>query len=468
MLLIPQAWQSTPLDKKLVTISAIGITGYMLFPVFRYAAMGFAAPYFRISALWVSIALLTLAARALDLVISRGIEVKPLAFGVAAFGALLSAVLMGQLGDRVWMPHVVMVCGLALTSTIILVLVQKNLLTPNKVPLVLVAIVAIEIIVIARPSYVEGRAMVPPDLRAYDDGTPAALRTIREMDGDMYRIEKTYDSASLADSLAQDYRGVKSYSLHSRGLVDFFIGTGLIASTSNVMNFTNWLPNAGTRYMLNSLLGVKYIISKSSLDWPGFQLTRNVEGLQIYKNDLALPLGVVQTNQITRTELSKLSAFSPAEANIYRDVVMINSVVMDEIMAGHGLPFDLDELLRSTNLSLRDNYITPVKNLQSTGLQIDQFSDIQIKGSVSPSKSGILVFSIPFDKGWALKIDGVNTQTFRANFGMLAAPIASGQHSVELDYQTPGKLIGWLLGAFGAALLVLAFAMGSRLLQVDR
>lgn len=465
MLLIPQAWQGARLDRKLVTVSAIGITGYILFPVFRFAAMGFAAPYFRISTLWVSIALLTLAARALDLVICRGIKVKPLAFGVAAYGALLSVVLLGQLGDRVWMPHVAMVCGLALVSAIVLVLVQKNLLTQNKVPLVLMSIVAIEIIVIARPSYIEGRTMVPPELRAYDDGTPAALRAIREMDSGIFRVEKTFNSVSLADSLAQDYMGIKSYSLHSRGLVDFFIGTGLIAPTSDVPNFTNWLPNAGTRYMLNSLLGVKYMISRSSLNWPGFQLVRNVDGLQIYRNDFALPIGVVQINQITRAELSKLAVFSPANANTYRDAVMINSVVVDEIIAGHGLPFDLDELLRSTNLSLRDNYITPAQRLQSTGLRIDQFSNIHIRGSVSPNQSGVLVFSIPFDRGWALKIDGVNTQTIRANFGMLAAPIVSGQHSVELDYQTPGRFVGWLLGALGAALLVLAYAIQSRLLQ---
>ena len=41
--------------------------------------------------------------------------------------------------------------------------------------------------------------------------------------------------------------GVKSYQLHSKGMVDFFSGVGLIppASAQQAPNYSNWLPNAG-------------------------------------------------------------------------------------------------------------------------------------------------------------------------------------------------------------------------------
>lgn len=462
LLLIPQLWRGATLDRRMVVLSTIGFAAYVVFPIFRYAAMGFAAPYFRISALWVSIVFLMLAARALDIVITHGVKFRLLIIGIVVYGALLSLVLLGQLGVLIWLPHVAKLCGLAAIAIVVLVLAERHLLTANKLPLALIFLVVIEIVVIARPSYVEGRVMVPRELRAYEDGTQVALRDIRELDSGVFRIEKNFDSVSLADSLAQDYMGIKSYSLHSRGVVDFHIGTGLIAPSSDVLNFTNWLPNAGTRYMLNSLLGVKYLIAKKRLDWPGFQELGTAAGLVIYRNNLALPLGVVQTNQVTKAALSKLSTLLTADANLYRDVAMINSVVVDEIIAQHGLPFDMDRLLLSKNLSLQDHYITPVLSLQKTGLQVAQFSDSHISGSVAPDHAGILVFSIPFDEGWVLRIDGTKTAMFRANFGMLAAPIAAGTHSIELRYTTPGRRVGWLFGALGVALLGLSAARNSQ------
>lgn len=458
--LIPQLWRGSTMDRRLVAVSAIGFTAYILFPVFRYAAMGFAAPYFRISTLWMSIALLIVAARALDLVIAQGIKCRLLIHGISIYCALLFVVLLGPLGSQVWLPHVAKLCGLVVLSVVVLLLAQKQLLMAKNLPLALLFVVAIEIVAIARPSYVEGRAMVPQGFRAYEDGTPIALRTIRNLDSSVFRIEKNFDSVSLADSLAQDYMGVKSYSLHSRGVVDFHVGTGLIPPTSDVVNFTNWLPNAGDRYMLNSLLGVKYFISKTDIDWPGFQEIGRSAGMHIFRNNLSLPLGVVQSSQVTKDALSKLSALSTADANLYRDVAMINSVVVDQVIVQHGHTYDLDGLLLVKNLSLQDHYVMPVLALKKTGLQIEQFSDNHILGSVTPSQSGVLVFSIPFDQGWGLTIDGTTTKMFRANFGMLAAPIAPGTHSIELRYTTPGKQMGWLLGALGSALLGLTIAAG--------
>ena len=66
----------------------------------------------------------------------------------------------------------------------------------------------------------------------------------------------------------------------------------------------------------------------------------------------------------------------------------------------------------------------------------------------------MLVFSIPFNQGWSLKIDGQPTPLMRANFGMLAAPVTAGPHTVVLDFRLPGQRLGALLGLLGLALLL--------------
>jgi uncharacterized membrane protein YfhO len=94
---------------------------------------------------------------------------------------------------------------------------------------------------------------------------------------------------------------------------------------------------------------------------------------------------------------------------------------------------------------------------------VSHFSNRNITGEISPTEAGILVFSIPFNTGWTLKLDGLAVPMFRANFGMLAATVGAGPHSVELSFETPGRRMGWLLGALGLCALVMAGLFSRRL-----
>jgi uncharacterized membrane protein YfhO len=455
-LLIPQLWKGSAADRKVLLIGACGVAVYFMFPLIRYAAMGFAAPYFRVSTLWITVILLLLAVRALDRVLERGLDGRLLAIGVAGYLLLLIMVLEGDMGTRVWMPHIVKILALSALAGALLLLAQRNILSAGSLPQVILCAVMVETVLIAHPSYVEGRLPVSQQRHAYSDATLDALREIRAVDNGVFRIEKTYDSVALGDATAQNYMGIKSYSSHGSGVVDFHIGAGLIPPTAGAaINYTNWLPNAGERFMLNTLLGVKYIIAKEPLTWPGFETVREARDYRVYRNEAALPLGIVQTQQITQGALSRLKSLPKDNANLIRDIVMINAVVVDRFIPEHGDQFDLDELLHARTMVLRDRYFDPVMALQETGLRIEEFSSDHISGDISPTKAGILVFSIPYSRGWSLKLDGKETPMIRANFGMLATPVQAGAHTVELDFRLPGRREGLLLGTLGLVLLAL-------------
>lgn len=232
--LIPQLWSGAAADRKVLVLVLGTVVAYFIFPVFRNAAMGFAVPYFRTSTLWVSLVLLMLAARAVDQVVKNGVNGQLLAMGLGVYGALLLLVWSSLLGDHVWPMHVFKVLGLMALAGVLLLLAQRGVLSARLLPLALLAVVATEAVLMARPSYVEGRFLATPAVhaRAYNDGTLEALHAIRSQDKGVFRLEKTYHSVSLADSRAQDYMGVKSYALHSRGVVDFYIGMGLIPASS--------------------------------------------------------------------------------------------------------------------------------------------------------------------------------------------------------------------------------------------
>ncbi|PKO60986.1 MAG: hypothetical protein CVU24_10635 [Betaproteobacteria bacterium HGW-Betaproteobacteria-18] len=456
LLVIPQLWQGTAKDRRVLLLGLAAVVAYFVLPVFRFAAMGFAVPYFRSSTLWVSLLLFMLAARALDQVLTKGVNGRLLLIGAGVFGLLLALVLL-SLGANVWQYHVYKIIGLALLALFVLLLAQIKMASSRVLPVMLLGLVVLDAVLMAQPSYLDGRAINTPQQQAYNDGTLEALRDIRQLDSGIFRIEKTYNSVSLNDAMAQDYMGVKSYALHGRGIVDFYVGLGLIPppQAGGAVNYTNWLPNMGPRIMLNSLLGVKYLIAREVLQWPGFVAVGQGRNYIIYRNDMALPLGIVQSRQITQSAFAKLATLPEQQANMYRDITMMNAVVLDQPVPTHGELFDLDGLLAANELTIQDNYFKPAVALQATGLQIEQFASNHITGSISPDKNGVLVFSIPFNQGWSLQIDGQPTPLMRANFGMLGAPVAAGKHTVELDFRLPGQRVGVMLGLLGLGLLLL-------------
>lgn len=466
LLLTPQLLAGSTRERKVFWLTVGVVAAYFVFPVFRYAAMGFAVPYFRVSTLWVSLLLLLLAARAVDHVLQHGISVRMLVAGAGGYGLLLGAVALGSVSDAVSVPHVSKILSLAVLSCLVLWLAQRRLLSARALPLVLLSLVAIEAVLIARPSFVQGRILVTAsiDRQIYNDGTQEALQAIRRQDSGWFRVEKTYNTVSLAEAMSQNYMGVKAYSFNSRGLVDFYTGMGLIPASSKgqAVNYTNWLPNAGARYALNSVLGVKYIIAREPLQWPGFTAVSQSPGQMIYLNQLALPLGIVQTRQVTQATLSRLSLLAAAEADSLRDLALVNAVVVPDLTAGQNEVLTYEDVLRLKTAPLEGSYLKPARDLQTTGLQIQTFSNDHISGTVSPRQAGMLVFSIPFNQGWSLTVDGQATPLVRANFGMLAAPVQAGTHKVVLDFKLPGRRAGIWIGALGLALLALVVVLTRR------
>ena len=121
--------------------------------------------------------------------------------------------------------------------------------------------------------------------------------------------------------------------------------------------------------------------------------------------------------------------------------------------------------------------------LNSGSLNVQEFSDTNIKGTVNAQKDGVFFTSIPYDKGWHLKIDGKVTeinpksaaeindvtannannknvkkpdprQIKKITDGFITAPITAGEHTIELYYVTDGLIPGALISALCIMIIV--------------
>lgn len=445
LLLIPQLWRGTRTDRRIVVAGVLTFGLFVMLPAIRYMAFGFALDYFRVNNLWISLLLLAMFARALHTISTHGID-RWLLIGTGAVLALLLLLLEAGLRPYVSIPHALMIL-VFLVIAVLLGLSLGRLLPWRIFMLGAIGLVGTEAILISYPSFHANRVPVTRQTPGYSDGTLAALAYLKARDPGFYRVEKNYHSVWLNDAVVQDYRGVKSYWFQGSGMVRFHTDLGLLPRTSPVKNFTNWLQNFGGRFVLNSLVGVKYLIARTPLDWAGFRQIHEVNGLIIYQNDLALPLGVVYDRQFPHDRFVTLTPEM-------KDITMMNAVILDEPRGTAVQMFDVGQLGRQSNTWLEDNYADPARKLQGRGLQVEQFSDGHITGRIASDTAGVLVFSIPYAKGWTVAIDGEARPVFRANLGFMATDIASGAHRVELRYALPGLVPGLILGFLGLLVLV--------------
>lgn len=95
-------------------------------------------------------------------------------------------------------------------------------------------------------------------------------------------------------------------------------------------------------------------------------------------------------------------------------------------------------------------------------LNITEFSDTKIVGDINVKDYGVLYFSIPYEKGWSVYIDGKKADTFPVLNAMLGVYADAGQHEIVLKYTPDGFTVGIIISGSAMALFILFAFLESR------
>lgn len=90
----------------------------------------------------------------------------------------------------------------------------------------------------------------------------------------------------------------------------------------------------------------------------------------------------------------------------------------------------------------------------------------RIEGTVKGMADGYFVTSVPYDKGFTVKVDGHTVKTEKVNKAFLGFRIGAGTHHVKITYHAPGKRAGMLASVVGIFLFAGWMALIS--LQIKR
>ena len=87
------------------------------------------------------------------------------------------------------------------------------------------------------------------------------------------------------------------------------------------------------------------------------------------------------------------------------------------------------------------------------GVEYRRPSSDRIEVDVTAPTAGYVRVLEAWDPGWSARVDGADATVLTASTFAIAVPVSAGQHRVQLDYATPGRLSGLYASLTALALL---------------
>jgi len=564
-------------DKTAFFILTVLLFTFLIFPIFSYILNAFKTIQYR----WVFIIPLFLnftAALALNnLFKEKKINRKIILIPAVVLGSLLLFALylcsgeisLSILNSKILTANTIPVFILIGIYSICIIALRKN----NFLILAIFIIVVFELIYINYPS-MNDRTSLKSDVKekkqVYYDGTIEAVNYLKSIDKGFYRLNKQHYHF-LNDALIQDFYGVQSYSsLNHPSYINFLnsIAGRDYNKFSKTMIYLMY-PKEGKIPYLSSFLGIKYFLTKApKVHYKGFRKIKEIAGVNIFQNTMALPLGFayekvirpdedekldpflrkrnllkgVVLNEIFTSNYLGMNRFSPQKeyislgdknyvtftncfspvnnfpssvkfssnhyssisipintslsssafdcwfhfkAHVERDTrIGIHYKYDGKVVKGltseikHNNPiknfdFTLPSNIESIILSFPgysgsieisdikifnnsfDTYTHDITKLKESSFVLTYFKEDRFSGSININKNKFLLFTIPFDKGWNLKVNGIETQLIEAQNGLLGVFLKPGNYKIDMAYTPPKLMLGITISIISLVFFVL-------------
>lgn len=415
--------------RRLAWTSLLIIAVYIAIPGVKYAAYAFQHGGYRYSTLLISLLILVPSILALSSSLKHGFNLGWVLFGgVCVVGLALVALLFRPAIVDVHVVHRV-VCFTAIYVALLLAIRwAPKFALPGGLLIALACV--IELGLSANPDInartpAASYAVQVANKANYWDATGEALSVINaeESSGNFFRIEKTYNSVFLNDAMVQGYRGIKTYFLTGRSLNDLNAGFDVARPFPAANYISSYIDRVG----LLRLLSVKYVLSKDGKGIPeGFRFWKSVDGIGIYRSDKSWK-GLRLFDRVV-SQHSVLNLPPSAREELTGRTAFVQDSYLPHVLAG----------------GVREVEPREVSAGQGYDGNLSFLSENALRAKILAKSPSVAVFSIPFDKGWTIRVDGQVVDAMPVDFGLLGIVLPKGPALIELNYNPPGRAIGWL------------------------
>ena len=103
----------------------------------------------------------------------------------------------------------------------------------------------------------------------------------------------------------------------------------------------------------------------------------------------------------------------------------------------------------------KENWEAAYGRLNDETLVVTEHSSTEINGTVEVKEDGVFILSVPYEKGWTVKVDGQKKEVQLLGDCMIAIPMEAGEHSIEARFVPNGMAPGIVLSVCGLLIFVL-------------
>ena len=438
LVLMPQVFQF--LHKKVKIAFLVFIVLWLLpivLPYMRYALWLFTGNYFRAYSLFVSIGLIYYSLTALDMIMEkRKFSIIALIATVVALFGLLN---YPYFPESIQISSISMFVSAMIIAYAVMIFVMSRENRPSYIRYVFMGVVVLELIYASNISVNDRDTMLSSEInsktKGYNDYTVEAVNYIHNLDHTFYRIDKVYASSpamhfSINDGMAQSYKGTSDYSPFNEISYILYLQLVGISHKENELQ-SRWAVGVAYRPILETENHVRYLLAKGPINpisRTACDSLTSFGDVRVYQNKYFLPLGYTYNKYIKESVFTKLS-------NDQKDYTSLRAcIVKDEDVSKIGglQEFQLKDTVAVFSFALYKEY---TDELKKETLSLTEIGETAIKGKIETSEDKMVYFSIPYDAGWSIKVDGKPTDKFVLSAGMTGVMVKKGAHTLEMTYE---------------------------------
>ena len=339
------------------------------------------------------------------------------------------------------------------------------------------------------------------------DAVKTVTQTVADDDSSFYRMDKKFGSRSNNDGAWHNYHSISTFSSTSNGAMEEFFGELGFEHSFNAYKYN------GATLVTESLFSVKYAISNRILtESPLRSYYTGSDGEFIYKNNYTLPIGFMTYNDPYGWEadsandagienqnslIKNLTGISNVFTLTYENAtdasfevkpvkaghlyMIVRNTSCDTVIAtinsseytykdlkkggtiidlGYATPDDIIVISGDTSMNASvytlesSRFIEAFNILNNNSLNVSEFTNNKITGTVNASKDATLICSIPYDNGWSVYIDGKKAETNDIYGALISVNVPAGDHTVTLKYMPVNFILGCIITSLCIIILI--------------
>ncbi len=102
------------------------------------------------------------------------------------------------------------------------------------------------------------------------------------------------------------------------------------------------------------------------------------------------------------------------------------------------------------------------RGMTQKAFRVKSISSGSVEGEAETEEEEMLFFSIPYDQGWTVRVDGKKTSPAAVGNAFLAVKTGKGKHKISLKYSPPGFSAGWKISLFSFLLFIILWIYQTR------